>query len=151
LVCHFTGRILCHNYYCPIGGRYSGDCDALEQNLPIYLIVQGILSLIFMVTCGVGCTLITNFRKLGSWIVYLITIINLVLSLVLIIWTIVGSVWVWNNWEDWDDDHSLCVHDVYITAMAASLVSIAFWVFVFMIAGCHVFWAFCNGKPGTYV
>ena len=104
-----------------------------------------------MVTCGLGCCLITNFRKLGSWVVYLITIINLVLSLILIIWTIVGSVWVWNNWEDWDDDRTMCTPEVYITAMAASLVSIVFWFFVFVMAGCQVFWAFCNGKPGTYV
>ena len=135
----------------PIGGRYSGDCDDLEQNLPIYLVIQGVLSLIFMITCGMGCVVISNFRKLGSWIVYAIAIVNLVLSLILIVWTIVGSVWVWNNWDDWDDNHTLCSNEVYITAMAASLVSIAFWFFVFFIAGCQVLWAFGNGKPGTYV
>lgn len=127
-----------------IGIRHQDECDNLESNLPIYLIVQGVLSLIYSVTCGFGCCFLANCRKTSSWIVFTIAIANVTLSIVLIVWTIVGSVWLWNNWEDWDDNRELCANEVYITAMASLIVNYTFWLYVFSFAGCQVFWSFCD-------
>lgn len=134
--------LLLHAVILYIGIRHEDECDNLESNIPVYLIVQGVLSLVYAVTCGFGCCFVANFRKIRSWIVLVIAIINAVLSIVLIVWMIVGSVWLWNNWEDWDDNRKLCANEIYITAMASLIVSYAFWLFTCSFAGIQVFWSF---------
>ena len=130
--------------YFNIGIRYRDRCDNLESNLPIYLIVQGVLSLIYAVTCGLGCTFLANYRKISSWIVFVLAIINAVLTIMLIVWMVIGSVWLWNNWEDWDANRNLCANEIYLTAMASLVVSYMYWVFTSLYAMCQVFWVFCD-------
>lgn len=104
----------------------------------------------YAVTCGFGCTVLANFRKLSSWIVFAVAIVNAVLTIVLIVWTIVGSVWLWNNYKDWDDDHKLCANEIYLTAMASLIVNYAFWLFASCFALCQVFWAFFDKDDTTF-
>ena len=137
----------CHHLwllYDTAGIRYGDECDNLESNISLYLIVQGILSLVYAVTCGFGCCFLANFRKISSWIVFTIAIINTGLTMLSLVWTVIGSIWVWNNWEDWDDNNKLCTDEIYITAMASVLVSCTFWLFIFCFAAFQVLWSYCD-------
>lgn len=133
--------LLLHVIPCT-GAANIDKCDNLESNIPYYLIVQGILSLIYAVTCGLGCCCLANCRKTSSWIVFMIAIINVVFTIVLIVWMIVGSAWLWSNWKDWDNNRKLCANEIYITAMASLLVNYAFWLLMFCFAGFQVLWSF---------
>lgn len=105
--------------------------------------------MIYAVTCGFGCGFLANCRKINSWIVFTVAIINVVLTMLLIVWTIIGSVWIWNNWEDWDNNRKLCANEIYITAMTSVIISYAFWLFAFFFAVCQVFWSFFD-KETTF-
>jgi len=111
--------------------------------------VQGAFSLLYAVTCGLGCLFLANFRKISSWIVFTVAIINVVLTMLLIVWMIIGGVWVWNNFKDWDDNRKLCSNEIYITAMTSVIISCAFWLFAFFFAVCKVFWSFFD-KDTTF-
>ena len=102
---------------------YTGiiaDKCPIEDNIDRYLIAQGIISLLYLISCG--CSICAYSRDKDSCLtVSLCCGCNTIFVILTIGWTVFGSVWVWRSLDDWLHDHSLCDSVLFISAMICVL------------------------------
>ena len=132
--------IYCHFPCLHAGTIYLDDCDSLESNIPIFLIVFGCVSLLQTIIniakrlCGTkkkddetaDDEEASAFKRCGSCI-------ESVLSLFLLAWIITGSVWVFGHYNEWMDHKDRCNNTVYIFSF---VILVLIYVFSGLICCC---------------
>ena len=99
-----------HIYY--VGA--VNECS-IENNIRVYLIVQGCFNLVQLTLCA--SSICASAKDKESSLSMCLGCVNLILILFFIAWTIAGSVWVWRSLSDWQDDHSVCNNAIIISAI----------------------------------
>ncbi|KAM4714283.1 transmembrane protein 272 isoform 1-T2 [Anableps anableps] len=127
-----------------IGAVYLHECP-VQENIPIYLIVSGVFSLILDLLSCLPCT---RGPKDGSQSVLSqsFTVWNSLVSLFLFCWFITGNVWIYSVYEpnyikNSTDVSLYCNKTLYLFAFwTTTLVYIL--VILFLVVGCCVLFCF---------
>lgn len=97
-------------------GIIADDCP-VQNNIKIYVIVQGSLSLLFLLSCGIlACAY--NYDKKNTCFSTTLCCGCGTTILLLFIWAIIGSVWVWGALHEWTNDNSECNSVLFVSALA---------------------------------
>lgn len=102
-----------------------------EEKIKFYAIVQGSLSLAYMILCGLSACAYC-YNKKSRFIISLFGSCNIIFLCLLAIWAIIGSVWVWKILDEWENDHSVCNGALFISAM----ISLSFHYILIMLLCC---------------
>ena len=93
----------------------------VEDNIDRYLIVQGILNLLYLISCGCsGCA--CSHDKNSCLAISLCCGCNTVFVCLIVAWTVFGSILVWRSLDEWLHDHSVCDSALFISAMVCVLL-----------------------------
>jgi len=99
---------------CDIGTGAVAECPTADR-IRIYVIVQGSFNLVYLMLCGFSACAHSKDKK--SCLSVSLSCCNLLMAVLLVVWTIFGTVWVWRTLEEWKDDDSACSGALIISAV----------------------------------
>ena len=87
---------------------------SVESRIRAYVIVQGSCNFVQLIVSAVSVYIGAKDKE-SSW-VGILSCCNVIFIVFMVIWTLVGSAWVWGSLGDWQDDHSVCNNALFISA-----------------------------------
>jgi len=118
------------------------ECPTADR-IRTYAVVQGIFNLVYLTSYG--CSAYYAYSKDEDNCLCYSMCCNFLMAVLLIVWTLIGTTWVWRTLEEWKDDNSTCSGALIIsTAVCLSLHYVV--VLLFCCLCCGICVRICNDK-----